>query len=107
MKLQARVFSPWTLTSGVIRLLRIHNVQGRRYIRTLAFTGEYDLAPVVCAAYGGLVNRDLILQLGWTARTIRVNDLGVRRVYNGHLCGSKGSVTHFFCLSERDLLNDG
>jgi hypothetical protein len=42
----------------------------------LAFTGENDLALVVRAAYGGLVNRNLRLQLGWTARTIGVDTWG-------------------------------
>jgi hypothetical protein len=94
------------LTSGVIWLLRVHDIQGRRHVRTLAFTGENDLALVVRAAYGGLVNRNLRLQLGWTARTIGVDDLGVRRIYDGHRCGSKSSFTHCLCLGERDLLNN-
>jgi hypothetical protein len=55
---------------------------------TLAFTSKNDITLVVGPA-------------------IRINNLRIRGVYNGHWSGSEIAIPHSFGIDKRDLLNFG
>lgn len=76
------------LTSGVVRRLRVHEVQSRGHIVTLTFAGEDDVTLVVGA-------------------TVGVDDLGVGRVDDGHGRSLQRSIADLLCIRKRDLLDDG
>lgn len=76
------------LTSGVVRRLRVHNVQSRRDVVTLTFTSEDNVTLVVGA-------------------TIWVNDLRIGCVDNGHRNSPQSSITDLLCIDKRDFLDDG
>lgn len=76
------------LTGRVVRWQRVHHIQCRWYVITLAFTSEDDVTLPVGTA-------------------VRVNNLRVRGIDDSHGCCLEGSVPHFLGIRKTDLLNDG
>jgi hypothetical protein len=74
-------------TGSVVRRLRVHNVQRRGDIITLTFTSKDNVTLVVGA-------------------TVRVDDLSVGSVDNGHWSGLEGSVADLLSIGQSDLLDD-
>lgn len=75
------------LTCGVIRRLRVHNVESRWDIVTLALTSKDDVALVVSA-------------------TVRVDDLRIGSVDNRHRGGLESPISDLLSIGQRDLLDD-